>query len=161
MAPRQVLPRALHSIHVGAARSMQRKRRQDSEYDLSELTLQYQLPFSGEAGTLLAWSEPVEIVFEWGFFYAPMQRDSELELPHFEYGSYVLTDAPVGILANVMTWQEEEANGGITGASVVLGAIGGDSETPVPFSASVHVTFQGLATSRDNISENPDLEVTA
>lgn len=159
MPPRQVLTRTLGAIHVGSQRAMEKKRRQDEEYDLREIELQYQLPIDGEAGVLLAWTpEPVRIAFEWGFHYAPMQRDSELELPHFTYGAYLVSETPVGISACVSGWEEDEANGAITAALVSVGAHGGTGE-PIPFRAFLHATFQGFATSLDETSENPELEI--
>lgn len=160
MPPKQVLTRTLHTIHVGAVQSMQRKQQQDTEYDLIEIELQYHVPIQGSAGTLLTWTEPVSVEFEWGFHYAPMQRDSDLELPHFTYGAYVVTETPVGLLACITGWQEERRNGSITGADVSIGVIGHDPAAPVDFQGYVHASFQGLAQSRDETSENPDLEVT-
>lgn len=161
MPPRQVLQRTLHSIHIGSVKSMQAKRQQDTEYDLREIELQYHIPVSGTAGTLLTWAEPVTIPFEWGFHYAPMQRDSELEIPHFTYGAYIVTETPVGLLACVSGWQEEPRNGAITAADVSIGIMGHDEAALIDFQGYVHASFQGLAQSLDETSENPDLEVTA
>jgi hypothetical protein len=172
MPPRQVLPRTLNSIHIGAVKSMQEKTRQDSEYDLTEIELQYQIAVSGEASAVLAWADPVTLAFEWGFHYAPMQRDSELELPHFTYGGYIVTETPVALLAVVKSWKEDPDNGAITGADVSIGFLAGPVapgddgtgavalEQTVTFQGFLHASFQGLAQSLDETSENPDLEVT-
>lgn len=176
MPPKQVLPRALSSLSIGAVQSMQRKRKQDSEYDLIEVELQYQIAVTGDAGIYLAWAMPVTIDFEWGFHYAPMQRDSELELPHFTYGAYVVTPTPVGVLACVSGWHEEPRNGAITGVDLSIGFVRGQGgvvaddgaaadaavgDATIPFKGTLHASFQGLAQSLDDTSQNPDLEVTA
>lgn len=144
--------RAVHEITIGAAKATEKRDRQLSELGFQEIDLQYQLPIQGE-GTDIPVFDTVEINFEWEFHYAPAQRDSDLEVPHMTYGAY-LTDGSAGIFANVKSWKANPANDGITGCTIQVGAIGNQN-----FAGWLHVTFQGFAMSRDDLSDNPDLEV--
>jgi hypothetical protein len=92
MPPRQVLPRTLNSIHIGAVKSMQEKK------------------------------DP-------------------------ENGAITGADVSIGFLAGPVAPGDDG-----TGAVAL--------EQTVTFQGFLHASFQGLAQSLDETSENPDLEVT-
>lgn len=150
------LDRAVAQLQIGHVRSMQRRERQNQEYGLQELDLQYQLPVSGRASPSPGWGA-VELNFEWSFHYAPANRDSDLEVPHVTFGAYITKGAPVALHACVTDWKVEQANEGITGCTIQVAAF---ASSPVgrDFAGFLHANVQGYATSRDDLSDNPDME---
>lgn len=148
------MQRVIHEITIGGAKATAKRDEQNRELGLEELDLQFQLPISGTATPNVAWSS-VEIVFDVEFHYAPAQRDSDLEVPHMTYGAY-LPVGQVGIVAMVRSWKVEPKNDGITGCTLNIGCFASSSQA---FTGDLHVTFQGFGMSRDDLSDNPDLEV--
>lgn len=154
-APKGTIVRTLQSISIGATQAMKQRDARNRELGLNEEDIQYHVLIEGTASLVPAFSTK-ELDFEWEFHSAPGQRDSDLWMPHFTFGSYIHTGGPLIVTACVVTWEENPDNGGITGADVGIGVMG-DSATPVPFGGYVHLNFQGFAISRDDMEDNPDL----
>ena len=154
MPVRGEMIRTLQDIQIGAPLAMQQRLARNAELDLHEIDLQYQVAISGTAGTTPGWGEVV-IEFEWEFHYAPSQRDSELEIPHFWWGAYIPTGGPVAVQACVTEWEQDLDTDAITGAVVSLAALGAGEE----FNGWAHLSFQGLALLREDFSDNADLEI--
>lgn len=171
--------RTLQSIQIGTALALSSKRGRDDELDMHDIDLQYQLPISGVATSIIGWGQ-IALEFEWQFHYAPANRDSRLVWPNFTYGAYI-PGSPVGVLACVTDWMIDDDTNAIVGAELAVGAIsGGTAEAPASanpdttgdatpsaaqvgaaFQGQLHVNFQGWAMSRDDFSDTPDLETGA
>lgn len=152
MGVRGEMVRTVQSIQIGTALDIQKRADQDLELDMQEIDLQYQLPVSGTAGDASEW-ETVELDFEWEFFYAPSNRDSDLAYPHMTYGAYV-PGVPVALFACVNVWKVDTDTDAITGVVLAVTALGNQ----VDFAGSLHLNFQGYALSRDDFSDSSDLE---
>lgn len=129
--------RLVAGLTIGVHQAVRRKDKADRENGLREMDLQFQITFSGTASGVPAF-EDITLNFDYGFFYAPSQRESNLEYPHFTYGSH--TTPAVGVHATVKEWLKDETNGSIIGAVLSIGAVGEETD----FKGVVHATFQGL-----------------
>ena len=154
MPVRGEMVRTLQEIQIGAPLSMAQRLARNAEMDLHEIDLQYQVAITGVSGNVPGWGT-IQIEFEWEFHYAPIQRDSRLEVPHFTYGAYVPFGGPVAVQACVVEWAVDLDTDAITGALVALAALGSGEE----FNGSAHLTFQGLALLREDFSDSSDLEI--
>ena len=135
--PDGAVQRVLHEVTVGTHRAIRARDDNKAKNKPRELEQQFQFAISGTAGAVPAWQE-VTVEFDYAFFFAPAQRESSLEYPHFTYGSQ--SSPPVGVHATVTEWLHNEDNGSIIGAKVAVGASGAS----VSFTGIVHLTFQGF-----------------
>lgn len=143
------LQRALHGLTVGAVNAQRAKERRNREMATTEVDFQYRIEISGTASAGIAFVE-VELDFDVEFYYAPAQRDSDLERPHMTFGGEA--DGQVGITATVVAWKEDEMTGAITGATVAIGVL---ASVNTDFSGAAHVNFQGWGARREGASEGP------
>jgi hypothetical protein len=141
--------RAVKSIHAEPVVALD-KRREMLGYDqLTETEEQYQLPISGTASDVIAWTER-EVSFGTAFIDASDMRDSNLVVPHFTFG-VMLESEPVAVTAVVREWLEQ--NDTVVGARVSVGAYSPGST--VDFRGYVHLTFQGFGAP---VEEGADLD---
>jgi hypothetical protein len=134
--PEGSIGRLLHDMTVGTIQAIRGKDASDAQGKLREIEQQFQVAISGTAIATPAFT-PVTLNFDYPFYYAPAQRDSNLEFPHFLFGSH--TNPAVGIHASVTEWLHDETNGSIIGAVVQVAAIGEGA-----FTGFLHASFQGL-----------------
>lgn len=128
-------------FHIGE--QVKAKKAEGAASRLRETDQQFQVPVSGEAGTAPTW-EQIKVTFDEEIFFAPAQRDNPLEEPHFTFGSSMQSEVPVILHATVQRWIQDSA-GNFTGAVVNIGSSGATGDAPIPFSAIVHLTFQGFS----------------
>lgn len=136
--------RAITALTVGVAKSTEKRRARQAELGLGESFQQFQVPISGTAGTLPAFTN-VSVDFDYPFHYAPGQRDSDLEVPHAGFGAEA--DEQIMFGATVIAWVIDDGNGAYTGATVAISAMAADDDTS--FTGSVHLTFQGFSAPDD------------
>jgi hypothetical protein len=139
--------RAMLELTIGATKSMQRRAARDREMGLAEIEQQFQFEISGNAAITFAFAE-VDVPFDYPFYYAPGQRDSDFNRPHFWFGAE--TSVAVAIVATVVAWELDEDNGAVIGATVAIGVAAGQPAVPtqgvgVPFTGWAHLTFQGFS----------------
>lgn len=146
--PMHKLHRAVAEITLGVVQSTRERDALDLDMALTESEQQYRVPIEGEASPGWGFGE-VDIEFDSHFFYAPAQRDSDLEFPHFTFGAICEQDAV--IVARVKTWDVREHNGAIKGATVGVAVICAEA-----YEAEVDLRFQGYAALDETESE--DLE---
>lgn len=135
--PEGAVGRLLHDITIGTIQAVRSKDASDAQNEMREIEQQFQVAISGVAGAVPAF-EGATLQFDVPFYYAPGQRDSDLEFPHFTYGSH--TNPAVGVHATVSEWVHDETNGSVIGAVVQIGAVGLGEE----FTGFAHLTFQGF-----------------
>ena len=134
-------------------KSIKATKRLDDWYEqmgLAEVDQQFQVDISGVAYDTPAFVT-TEIAFDFPFHYAPGQRDSDLERPHFTYGTEV--DGPAMLTVSVTAWEIDAATGAYIGATVQISAL---SATELGFNGKVHLNFQGVSAA-DEV-ETTDLE---
>lgn len=146
-APAGAIQRAISTVMIGTAQKMKARDAREAQVALEEFDLQYQLPVSGIAGTIIGFSS-IDIEFEHDFFYAPGQRDSELTVPQFHFGPEIPQD--VMVTASVADWLIDNDNGAIHGATVKVAVLGAAEEN---YSGKIHVTFQGWGGLREPDSD--------
>ena len=146
--PQGSVERVLAHIGVRTHQRIRAKDRRNERNAGRELELQYQYEISGTATVAPVWMELPAINFDYSLHYAPGQRESTLEEPHFTYGSK--TNPPVGIHATVKEWLQDENTGAVVGAIVAVAALAGGS---TPFKGKVHLTFQGFGTLNEEDEE--------
>jgi hypothetical protein len=83
--PGGALNRSLQALTIGVVKGVQAREKALSRTTLGDLVQHQQLDIAGYIG-----KDPHTYVFSVGwdipFVYAPMQHDSDLERPHFNYG---------------------------------------------------------------------------
>lgn len=153
------LQRSLSAMTLGSVRDYEnRLDRGESLEALQEVDSVHQLPISGEAGTIIAWSM-IEIEFGVHFHEAPVQRDSPYWRPIFTYGTVIDSDTPVAITACVMRWNHKGEGAGspyqgaIRGARVAVGAHSPGAITAIRFKGRLHVCFTGYGSLDDQADE--------
>lgn len=129
--------RLLDAITVGAPQKMRRKDALEAQHKLREIEQQFQFEISGVATKTLTFEE-VTVPFDYNYYYAPGQRESNLDFPHFTFGSQ--TNPSVGVHATISQWMRDQPDGSINGAVVAVGAHGNNQA----FTGVVHLTFQGF-----------------
>lgn len=131
------MQRALTELTIGAARAGREQERRIRDMSAAELDLQFQYEISGTAEN--GWGfVSLTVNFDVSFYYAPGQRDNDLEHPHMTFGAEA--DVPVGVTAVVTSWLEDVDNGAILGCTVAVGVI---SDSHRPFTGKVNLNFQG------------------
>lgn len=137
------LARALRGLTVDAVRAQRARTSLDRTMGANELDLQYQVDVSGQADSYVALTV-VEIDFEVDFYYAPGNRDSDLQRPHMTCGGEA--DSQVILGATVVAWHDNALTGAIQGADV---AVSVHAPSLTDFKGKVHLNFQGWGMVRD------------
>lgn len=136
--PSGSLPRIMAELSLGSNRRMRQRERRDLDMGFSEVVQQYQINIEGEPGGAFGFAS-VDVSFAYPFYYAPAQRDSDLDVPHMTFGGEASTD--LAMSAVVTSWDRDADNDAINGATVCVGVLGA-SET---YTGVVHLSFQGFA----------------
>lgn len=163
--PHGATQRTLSALTIGNVKSMQERSARTAEIALQETTQQYQFEIAGTASMGLAWST-VQVALDYEFYYAPGQRDSDLDRPQFYFGAEVAPPiddppedhpepSPVAVTATVTRWLINEDNGAIVGAHVAIGCFA--DRDGVPFTGLAHLSFQGFSALVDAEVDFPDL----
>lgn len=132
------LQKSLGAMTFGVVRQMNEKREGLDKTRMMEREQEFQIPISGEASSVAVWDE-VELTFRVEFLPATGQRDSPYEFPTFTFGYELETKDPVGILAYVKEWRQDDRDT-IYGAVVNVGAFLGQNQ---PFRGRLHMLFSG------------------
>lgn len=139
--PMHALHRAVADMTLGVAQSTRKREARDREMGFREVQQQYQIEIAGEATGVWGFAE-TSITFDYPFFYAPAQRDSDLDRPHFWFGAEL--DFLGAVSAVVTAWDTHPRTGAITGATVAVGVVT-QAGAEVGYQGVVHLTFQGFA----------------
>lgn len=151
MPPRRhALQRAIGRMTLGAVQSVERRRQLNEEMAYAEVQEQFQLAVSGSTSTSPIFATTAEILFDYAYFYAPGQRESDLLVPQFWFGSVI--DEPVMLTASVVSWTADADNDATIGAVVRVGAVGADAG--VDYAGWLHLTFQGYGALIEDESED-------
>lgn len=130
----------MKGLTIGVAQDLSGAQKRAYDDGLIEREEQFQININGVAEEFFSWST-VEVKFGNVFVNATGQRDSELTVPHFTYGSMIQSPVPVGILANVMKWKKTDRDETI-GCTLAIGVAATDQATK--FFGKLHATFQGF-----------------
>lgn len=145
--PSHIAQRSISDLTLGASKARDRVIRRNKEMGLSEVMLQFQTPVSGTAAGSVGFATTT-LTFDYNFYYAPGNRDSDLERPQFWFG--VEIDGEVFVSCAVTSWETDVDTGATTGATVRLGVMsGGDI---ADFTGVLHSTFQGFGAINDSAS---------
>lgn len=132
---------------MGLHQSAMQRRRMLEDGFTGEFEQQFQVKLSGSAGNQWGWVDQ-QFNFEYPFLYAPLQRRSDLELPHFRSGIEFQAPTPtvmVTLHAIVIDWNRSEENW-IVGAKVRFAVQCPTAQaTAVNYNAIAHLAFQGYA----------------
>lgn len=145
--PSHAAQRQVQALTLGVAKSRERLRRYEAEVGFSEGSQQYQFHVSGFVGPIPAFSTK-ELTFDYPFYYAPGQRDSDLEKPQIRTG--FVSEDNIMLTVGVKTWTINADTGGIIGAILNVGVIAG---TSIACSALAHVEFQGFYAPDDHADD--------
>jgi hypothetical protein len=139
--------RQVQALTLGVAKSQRKVRERERELGFAETEQQYQFPISGYVGPTAAFIT-TEILFDFPFYYAPGQRDSDLEKPQMRQGF----ESPdnVMITIGVREWNVNEDTGGVIGATLVIGVL---AAVAVTFTATGHAEFQGFSAPDDHLDD--------
>lgn len=153
------LQRSLGAMTLGSVRDYEdRLTRAASLESLQEVDSVHQLPISGEAGTVIAWST-IDIEFGVHFHEAPAQRDSPYWRPIMSTGVVIDSDTPVVVAACVVRWSHKGEGAGspyqgaVRGARVAVGAHSPGAMSPIKFRGRLHLTFSGYGALDDQADE--------
>jgi hypothetical protein len=135
----QRMEHALKGLTIGTVQSMNDAADRAAKDGLIERDEQWQIEITGTAEEFFNWSIAI-VKFGTVFSNATGQRDSELEQPHFTYGASIITATPVGVLASVMEWTENERKETV-GCKLAIGVAATDRHTK--FRGFLHANFQG------------------
>jgi hypothetical protein len=140
--PGRQLARSLTALTIGTVKAQEARERELGPLRLQELTQEVQVPLTGKA-TETPGSETVNVKWPYPFVYAPAQRDSPLENPHFSFGVESLSpSAPAIVIPQVTRWLRSE-EGFAVGAAVLLTAWLPGASAPTDYRSLVHLTFTG------------------
>lgn len=146
--PQGQLERALTQVTIGMlqdylAREKNLEAGRSGEYDQ-----QVEFPISGTAGS--AWgSADVPVTWEHPIVYAPTQRTVPFEKPHVSNHIELPTTTELIVAtAHVISWNQND-NGWYIGATVRVAVCAPNATDTVPYSGTVHLTFQGYASPTD------------
>lgn len=129
---------------IGATKEREAAGRRVEGSKLHEELFEFQVGIAGIANSTVDW-QPADVVFPAPMIPAPMQRDSDLEVPQFFYGAHLyVSSAPVVVTAHVSEWTQDDADY-TTGAKLQVGAWTPGLDEEVEFSGYVHLTFQGYS----------------
>lgn len=136
--PMHKLHRAMEDLTLNIQAAIRDRDERNYELGMVEHEEQIQIPIGGPINGL--GFQTFEVEFDSPFFYAPAQRDSDLERPHFSFGYETETD--VVISCRVAAWTDKETNGATIGATVGVAVL---STSDVTFEGVLHLTFKGFA----------------
>jgi len=134
--------RVLQKLTIGVTQARERRDATARQLGMRELEQQFQFPISGQAGTTIAW-DSMGCDFDYPFYFAPGQRDSDLEVPHMTYGVVLEGGTPVAIVACVTGWKRDNTDDSYTGATVAVGAFSPGASAPIQYGGAIHISFQG------------------
>lgn len=140
--------RAIQALTLGVAKSRQKARAYEAEAGFAETEQQFQFPISGHGGPTAAFATK-EITFDYPFYYAPGQRDSDLEKPQMRSGFVSPNDIMVTI--GVQSWTVNEDTGGIIGCVLNVGVL---AAVNVTFAGVAHAEFQGFSAPDDHADDD-------
>lgn len=136
--------RVLQRVTVSHVKLREQMLARAAANELREEMFQYQIGIAGKANAIVAW-QPVSVDFPSPMVSAPMQRDSDLEVPQFFFGYHLYnSEAPVVVVAHVSSWSQDDSDY-TTGAQVQIGSYTPASNDNVEFAGYVHLTFQGFS----------------
>lgn len=143
------LERSLAALTIGVAQGRERRARSLADAFTGEWEQQLRLDLSGQAAGGWGWGDR-RVTFDIPFLYAPLQRTIPFETPQFTYGVEMTqtTDTLVLVHAHLLKWTINR-QGWITGATLRFGVQAPAATAPMPFSATVHLTFQGFGTTAE------------
>lgn len=142
--PIHALRRALGKVTVTHVKQREALLARHAASKLAEELFQYQLGFAGKANARPAW-QPLEVQFPAPMIPAPMQRDSDLEVPQFTFGYHLYAAAaPVVVMGHVSQWMLDDADYTV-GAQLQIGAYTPADNNNIDFAGYVHLTFQGFS----------------
>jgi hypothetical protein len=140
--PLHALDRAMGELTLGVVKSTRKRDQRDWEMGFKELQQQFQIKINGQASEAWGFAQTT-IVFDYPFFYAPAQRDSDLDRPQFWFGAE-LYDFPGAASAVVTAWEIDPTHGAVVGATVSIG-VASQPGVDAPYEGVIHLTFQGFA----------------
>jgi hypothetical protein len=147
--------RAVKGIAEGPAVALDRRRELLGLDALGEREQQIRLPLDGRATQNLTWGE-VDIAFDLEFYNATEQRDVPYTIPHFSYGTVLITPDLIVVYCCVRSFKQNDDDM-VSGCRVAVGVwdptfTGTIADTipvadrPVigtPFAGWIDLTFQG------------------
>lgn len=132
-------------LTLGIQRAVEARKTLDAEMGLAETEQQIQITASGTASAEGLF-ESIEVPFDYAFYYAPGQRDNDIEEPVMTFGASC--DADVFITVHVRSYDQDPVTGGYVGATVRVGVMGtGDYE------ATINLLFEGYGAPVDEFEE--------
>lgn len=140
--------RSIQALTLGVAKSRQKARAYEAEAGFAETEQQFQFRISGHGGASAAFATKT-ITFDFPFYYAPGQRDSDLEKPQFRSGHESPDDIMVTI--GVLSWTVDEDTGGVIGCVLNVGVL---AAADVTFSGVAHAEFQGFSAPDDHADDD-------
>lgn len=146
------IERSLAALTIGVLKNTAAHEERRRQLSLAEWELQFQERISGMAGNQVA-SSILGLDFETPFYFSPGSRDSELDTPQYSVGTNVESGTGVMISANVTSWKRDEETDAVTGASVEISAVAPGTDEDVPYTAVVHLSFQGYSSMPEDESE--------
>jgi hypothetical protein len=145
------LKRSMRALTLGTVRDFEQAGR-PSLSKLQELDQHFQLPITGEAGSIVSWSE-AKVSFNAYMIDAREQRSSPYIRPLFTYGAVIDSPTPVCISACIVKWKGSEEDG-FTGATVGVGVYSPGTVEAIKFRGHLHLCFSGYGALRDDPEEN-------
>lgn len=136
--------RVLHRITVSHVKQREAILARQAASELREEMFEYQVGIAGTANAQVAW-QPYRASFPAPMVAAPMQRDSDLDVPQFFFGYHLYnSEGPVVVVAFVSAWDQDESDY-TTGASLQIGAFTPGMNADTAFAGYAHLTFQGYS----------------
>jgi hypothetical protein len=156
------LTRSLQKLTIGVVKGVQAREDALSRTALSDMVQHAHIDIEGLVGKD-PYSYTVPVSFPIPYVYAPVQHDSDLEHPTFNYGIELgqapttpltgasPTDHPI-ILCQLAGWIID-ANGFTTGANVVVTSWIPGAAKKRKFSATAHLSFWGFGAPTDDADD--------
>lgn len=137
--------RAVRGLTLGVLNHAKRAKEQRELEGLTETEENIKVDVVGLAEEFPEWTE-VRLDFETVFIDAAGQLDTEFDNPHFTYGGCSFKGGPVGILACVTKWIEND-RGETVGCLLAISAVATDQARK--FRGELHARFQGYGAPAD------------
>jgi hypothetical protein len=151
--PAGAATRTMLDLSIGQANARRDREQRDRQMGLSELMQQFEIDFSGAAGTLWGFATQI-LIFDFPFYYAPGQRDPDFANPHFWFGAEARPAVAVSV--TVTDWLFDDDNGAIIGAHVAIGVCG-NVPNATPYTGTAHLTFQGFSALAEDEADFDDV----
>jgi hypothetical protein len=160
--PQGALNRSLAALTIGVVKGMQAREQTLSRTTLSDMAQHAQIDIEGLVGQH-PYSYMVPVSFPVPYVYAPVQHDSDLENPHFNFGielgqapssalsAAAPTDHPI-ILCQLAGWITN-GDGFTTGANIVVTSWIPGASKKRKFSATAHLSFWGYGAPTDDADD--------